>query len=320
MLFIRSCIYYFNLLLDVLLCILIKKEGVMLIGFPNFGFLTELSKRFGFQSGSQTSIEGHGKQAVVVAAGNNVYKVFASSSRHCGVTAHNYEVSALESLGGYEGKSIRTPELKSHLLFQSPFEVLGRSFVGVIEQSRMPGVKPNPSTPYQFGDIGHALGEFHAFLDQRKGHISADRNIIAHRMDLLKEKRRFGHVVLPGLRKRLLAETSKLNSDTSHHRYVHGDFHMGNVIYDGQKYGIIDLATVGISVPEQDMTALIGTEPDSLKEVFKGYAHHHKRKPSVSRVMTLHNLDLAIAAEVAHSSGQVDYSKKCLDRLQAAMS
>lgn len=292
----------------------------MIVGFPSLGFLNELTSRFQIFSGSQASVEGFGQQAVVVAAGDRVYKVFASSARHCGVTAHNREVAALDALGGYEGQAIRTPELKSHIMFESPFEILGKSFVGMIEQTRMSGVKPNPTTPYQYADIGFALGEFHQLLDGRSEQLAANHNIIAHRMGLLKDKdAKKGHVVLPGARKKILGEASKLALDTTSHRYVHGDFHMGNTIFDGQRFAIIDLATIGRSLPEQDMTALVGQTPETLKEVFKGYCRFHHKKPSLGRVMTLHKLDLAIAAELAHTAGRPDHAQRLVDRLQAVM-
>lgn len=290
----------------------------MLSDFPSIGFLTELTSRINIPEGA-SSIEGQGKQAIVVAHGDSAYKVFASSKTHCGVSAHTLEVAALEAFGGYEGDAILTPRLKSHFLFQSPFEMMGKNYIGMIEQSRLEGVHPKPTTSFQLADMGNALGELHILLNQHGQNDLFMRNIVAHRIHLLKDQKAKGHFILPGMRKRILAQVSPIAMDYNNQSYVHGDFHMGNVSFNGNRYGIYDLATVGRSVPEQDMT-FFAHKPDGLKDLFNGYAKHHKKKPSKSKVMALYSLDLAIAADFADRSGRLEQAKNYADKLEAMMS
>ena len=290
----------------------------MLSEFQNSGFLTELSSRIGFGSVEAASIEGSGKQAVIVAAGDSVYKVFTSSKNQCGVSAHNSEVAALKAIGGHEGNSIKTASLKSHFLFNLPFHVAGKDFVGIIEQSRIQGERPKLENAQQHADIGHSIAEFHSLLAERADHLTVNNNVLNNRIGLLNTKHTKGHVILPGLKKRLNAEVSKIALNAGQ-QYVHGDFHMGNVLFDGEKHAILDVATVGKSAIEQDMTVFVHDQ-NMLKHVFQGYAQHTGFKPNKGRAVHLYALDLGVAAEIAHRSGDSLRAEKFADRLQAVMS
>lgn len=254
-----------------------------------------------------------------MAYGDSVFKVFASSKTHCGKSAHNAEVDALRQFGGYDGDAIITPQLKSHHVFHSPFEILGKDYVGFIEQSRLMGIHPNPKTSFQIADIGNALGELHKLFDERGGEDLFSRNIIDQRIRILKDPKARGHFVLPGLRKRVAAQASPIAADHDRHRLVHGDFHMGNMSFNGSRYGIYDLATVGRSVPEQDMI-FTADKPDGLRQLFEGYARYQQKMPSKNRVMALYGLDLAIAADIADRTGRPDHAKHFTNTLQAIMS
>lgn len=53
-----------------------------------------------------------------------------------------------------------------------------------------------------------------------------------------------GRIILPGLKKRLNSEVSKIALNANQ-CYVHGNFHMGNVLFNGEKHVILDVATIG---------------------------------------------------------------------------
>lgn len=57
-----------------------------------------------------------------------------------------------------------------------------------------------------------------------------------------------------------------------------------------------------------------------LKHVFQGYAAHNGIKPNKGRAVHLYALDLGVAAEMAHRSGDSYRAEKFADRLQAVMS
>lgn len=277
------------------------------------GFLTELSERAGFCPNS-AEVYGQGTQAVVaLASGGNVYKAFSASPQDCGIRSAGREACVLSRIGGHEGEYLRTPQLKSHIVFDQPFTWNGRKFVSSVEQSFLDGTPP--CTAIEAAQTGRTLAELHKLMaerlsdisfemekipDERLGWIEAGSYIKDHMPEGLKKLRRSVDRLL---------ETSALTP-------VHGDFVDDNIRAScGRKYGVLDFARTGLSVPEQDMIRY-ATMPDVLSRLSAAYAEASGYSPSKNNVRILYAIDLGLKAEAACRNRDGARARECAQMMQ----
>ncbi len=260
------------------------------------GFLTELSARAGFCPNS-AEVYGEGMQAVVaLSSGGNVYKAYNVTDTQCGIKSAHKEASVLALIGGHDGEYLRTPQLKSHIVFDQPFKWNNREFVSSVEQSFLPGTPPSFVVEYR--QIGKTLAELHALMAERlRDDCIAMEKIPQERMEWI-EAGGFLKAHAPATLRNLRRAVDRMLSSSAL-TPVHGDFIDANVrAACGSKYGVLDFARAGLSVPEQDMIQY-AVMPMVLTEVFKAYAEGSGYMPSKQNIRTVYAVDLALKAELA---------------------
>lgn len=281
-------------------------------------FIKAAHAKFNFGDPSSYTFEGGGQQALVIGDKNSIFKIFRSSSTPQKISPHLREFIALQALGGYSGPHIKTPDIGKYKEFDTPLEMDGKLYSAMLEQSKLTGVRPKPNNKFQYADIGQSLAELHMHMKEQSNKLAPlESNIIERRYNILKDLDIKDSILSVKLRKKLMREVSVLALETGYHQFVHGDFHMGNVFFDGEKYGVFDLANVGKSLPEQDMTALVSEDIQNTRSMMRSYKAATGYQPDLKKLMTLHCLDLAIAAQTAHMSFQQEKSSYYLDMLQA---
>lgn len=277
------------------------------------GFLTELSARAGFCPNS-AEVYGSGMQGVVaLSSGGNVYKAYTVTSTQCGIQSAQKEARVLALIGGHEGEYLRTPHLKSHIVFDTPFTWNDREFVSAVEQSFMPGT--SPSFVVEPTQIGKTLAELHVLMAERlRDDCITMAKIPQERMEWI-EAGGYLKAHFPAALRQLRRAVDRLLSSSAL-TPVHGDFIDANVRASfGNKYGVLDFARVGLSVPEQDMLQYAAM-PTVLAEVFKAYAEGSGYTPSKNNVRTLYAVDLALKAELACKARDGGRARDCATLLE----
>jgi hypothetical protein len=285
---------------------MVQEQHSVLMGFPNDEFLRNLRECCSSHALNVGCVEKRGNEGVIVMAPESVIKIYATGDRKRGIQAFTREQSALLTLGGEQHEHFIIPELKSSSVFQESFNLLGISYGAMTEQSRLYGGQPTLETEEEQSKLGAALGEFHLYLkDKAQDGLASVGDLIAHRLSLMSEKMNEKSMIKPGVRKRLVQDILEAKKQSAHGQFVHGDFRPGNFLWDNeeQKYGILDLTTIGSSVPEQDMAHLVHLPKGTLTKVFNSYREATGYKPNLSTAQKLHLLDIGIAMNCAQAGG-----------------
>ncbi len=277
------------------------------------GFLTELSARAGFCPQS-AEVYGQGVQAVVaLASGGNIYKAYSSTEDECGRRSARHEAYVLDRIGGHEGEHLRTPRLESHIVFEKPFSWNQREFVSVVEQSFLDGSVP--CTIVEAAQTGRTLAELHKLMADRLLDGSYEMQCIPQERLKWVEAGGYLDTHIPAVMKKLRHSVDRLLSTTTL-TPVHGDFVDGNIrAACNKKYGVLDYARVGLSVPEQDMIRY-ASMPNVLSELSAAYAEASGYMPNKNHVRTLYNVDLALKAEMACRNRDGARARECAQMLQ----
>lgn len=277
----------------------------MLHSFPNQDFLDHLKGCCSEHSLVSADITGRGNEGIIVMTPETVHKVYGSTETRRSLSSYAREQYALIRLGGGHHKHFTIPELKSAILFQNSFDLDGISYTAMIEQSRIVGQVPTLETQPEQKKLGLALGEFHLFLkDKAREGLKTIGDLMRLRLDMLMDK---GDKALlkPSTRKRLAQDLQDAAKSAPERLNVHGDFRPGNFLYDANTdmVGILDLTTIGQSLPEQDLAHLANLPGEKLGNIFNGYKEATGYRPRKAIVQKLHLLDLAVAMNCAAAGG-----------------
>lgn len=278
----------------------------MLHCFPNQIFLERLKACCSSSALLSADITGRGNEGVIVMTPGIVHKVYGSSESKRSLSSYAREAYALINLGGGNHRHFTVPQLKSATIFQEAFDLEGISYTAVIEQSRLLGDRPTLETAAEQKKLGLALGEFHLFLkDKSKEGLQTLGDLMKLRMNMLGDKGGEKPILKPGARKRLAQDLQDAAKAAPEHINVHGDFRPGNFLYDAETdmVGILDLTTIGQSLPEQDLAHMAGLPSDKLGNIFNGYKEATGYRPKKAIVQKLHLLDLAVAMNCAATGG-----------------
>ncbi|MDB5490736.1 MAG: hypothetical protein JWO78_585 [Micavibrio sp.] len=292
----------------------------MLHAFPNHEFLENLKGCCSELVVSAADITGRGNEGVIVMTSDAVRKIYGSAETKRSLSSYSREQSALFSLSGGNHRHFVLPQLKSATIFQSAFSLDGISYTAMIEQSRIRGEVPRFETAGEQKKLGMALGEFHLFLkDKAVEGLQTIGNLLRLRINMISDKGNEKTLLKPGARKRLLHDLDEASKAAPEHVNVHGDFRPGNFLYDSDAdvMGILDLTTIGQSLPEQDFAHMAGLPPEKLGNIFNGYKDITGYRPRKSVVQKLHLLDIAVAMNCAAASRNITGAQSLRKRFDA---
>lgn len=280
-------------------------------------FIRKLSETSPLVLDPAAHVIGMGQEAVVVASGRSVLKCYSINMHDkTGFRFSSREKVALRAFGGYKGEQLDIPELRSHHRFL-PFEWQGRIFTCLTEQSRMPGSRLSSSNMGDAVKLGRAVGEFHSLLSARQHFAKASNPIIQNAFTWCtpdQEARGLPSDLYRRLVKNMWPLVKKERIIA-----VHGDLHHSNILTNGSKFFFLDHSRTGTSYAEHDMSRF-AVYPDTLRDMFKGYAQVSGVKLKKSNAVALYALDLAQISVQKEMQGMSDVAAVYVDELRAVLS
>ena len=266
----------------------------------------------------QTPLQG--RQATTVVAGDVVLKLYKGTrldnkTRGLGTPAN--ERLALMAYGGMQGEHISIPALLSHVDLLARVDSQPLEYSHMLIQERMLGKPLCLLAKLKERPLPEIISEMHAHFNRNS--IGPCKQIIPiARVNILLGLQSNGSILPKKTRQLVETRCNKFIHKRNGMIRVHGDFHLGNILYDGNKYSVVDLSNVGMSFPEQDFL-LVGHDLNNRKRLFDGYEQLTGKRLSEDRFKVLQTLDLAIAAENAWQSGRQEQANQHIVALEQAL-